>query len=319
MKTFSVSEAIAEPFRQAGRRPLATIVWGLVLLAPTVLVFAAVLPMMSEMFASDAFGPGADPGATPFGDDFGQAMEFQLWTQLANLVQLFCALFVTTAIIRAVFSGRRGDGTAFLRIGMDELYVAVVAVAIWIGMIALMVAAVLLAVAIGFAMSGMADPWRVLIYVGMGVALLIAFLALWGRLALIAPASMRYKTFAFVEGWNLGKGQTGRLLGLLIVQFLIAIGLGIALVLLFMIVAMMVGGGIAATNPDAVMDWLEGLPRQPALMVGLIVVLLVPLAWIQGFSNLLVTAPFARAVMDLAAEPDTAAGPISADTAPMGD
>src|SRR5690606_5992266 len=98
---------------------------------------------------------------------------------------------------------------------------------------------------------------------------------------------------------------------------LVAIVIGMALILLLVIVAMMVGGGVAATNPDAVLAWLEGLPEQPALLTGLVVVLLLPLAWIHGFSNLLVTAPFARAVMDLAAEP--AAAPISADTVPSGD
>lgn len=318
MTTFSVSEAIAEPFRQAGRRPFATIVWGLLLLAPTVLAFAALLPMLSDMIASGAFERG-DPGATLFDDDFGKAMQFQLWSNMANLLQLFGALFVTTAIIRAVFAGGRRDGTAFLRIGMDELYVAVVAVAIWIGMVILMVVGVLLAVAVGLALSGMADPWRALVYVGMGVALAIAFLALWGRLALIAPASIRYNTFAFVEGWKLGKGHSWRLLGLLIVQFVIAMVIGMALVLLLVMVAMIVGGGIAATDPDAVLEWLRGLPSQPAVLTGLIAVLLLPLAWIQGFSNLLITAPFARAVMDLAAEPEAAAAPISADTAPMGD
>ena len=39
----------------------------------------------------------------------------------------------------------------------------------------------------------------------------------------------------------------------------------------------------------------------------------------SAWYDLLITAPFARAVMDLAAEPEAAAAPISADTAPMGD
>lgn len=319
MKTFSISEAVAEPFRQAGRRPMATIIWGLVLLAPTVLAFAAMIPLLSEMAAAGAFEPGGHTNGSPFEDDFATAMQFHAWSQLANLLQLFAGLFVTTAIIRAVFSGRRGDGTAFLRVGMHELYVAVVAITIFVGMVLAMVVAVLLAVGVGLALSGVPDPWRILIYVGMGVALTVGFLALWGRLALMAPASIRYDTFAFVEGWKLGKGQTRRLLALLIAQILIAIGIGMALILLFVMVAMMVGGGVAAADPDAVLAWLEGLPERPALLVGLGLVLLLPLAWIQGFSQLLVTAPFARAVFDLAAEPETPGEANSADTAPIGD
>ena len=316
MKTFSITEAIAEPFRQAGRRPLATTIWGLVLLAPTVLVFASIIPLIGEMAEAGFFEPGANTDVSPFEDDFATAMQFQAWSNLANLLQLAGLLLVTTAIIRAVMNGRRGDGIAFLRIGMHELYVAVAGVAIFVGVMIAVVVAVLLAVGIGLALSGLADPWRPLVFVGMGLTLVIGFLALWGRLALIAPASLRYDTFAFVEGWNLGKGQTWRLLGLLILQFLVAMVIGIALLTLIVLVAMVVGGSVAATDPDAVLAWLRGLPEQPALLIGLGVVLLLPLAWVQGFSQLLVTAPFARAVLDLAGEPGPAAA-NSADTTPI--
>ena len=313
MKRFSVTEAIAEPFRQAGQRPMATTIWGLVLLAPTLLAFAGMIPLLREMAAAGAFDPGAGPDIVPFDGDVATAMQFHAWSQLANLLQLAAALFVTTAIIRAVMKGRRGDGTAFLRIGMQELYVAVAAVAIFVGMIILMVLAVLLAVALGLALSGLPDPWRPLIYVAMGIALAVGVLALWGRLALIAPASLRYDTFAFVEGWRLGAGQTWRLLGLLILQFLVAVVIGMALLMLVVIVALIVGGGVAATDPDAVLAWMESLPGRPGLLIGLGIALLLPLAWIQGFSQLLVTAPFARAVLDLASGAEAAAA-NSADT-----
>lgn len=318
MKRFSITEAIAEPFRQAGRRPMATIIWGLVLLAPSVLAFAGMIPLLQEMAASGAFEPGSS--VEPFDGDFATAMQFHLWSQLANLLQLFAALFVTTAIIRAVFSGRRGDGAAFLRIGMHELYVAVVAVTIFIGMMIAMVAAVLLAVAIGLALSGTPDPWRILIYVGMGVTLAVGFLALWGRLALLAPASLRYNTFAFVEGWKLGRGQTWRLVGVLILMFLIAIVVGIALAMVIGVVVMLVGGGLVLANPEAMLTWLEGLPERPYLLIGLGLVLLLPIAWIHGFFQLLSTAPFARAVRDLAAEAEpTAESANSADTTSIAD
>lgn len=315
MKTFSIGEAIAEPFRQAGRRPMAVIGWGLVLLAPTVIALAAMFPLLADMAASGAFDSGPDADVSPFDDDFAAVVQFQIWSQLANLLQLLAALLVTTAMIRAVFAGRRGDRTGFLRVGMHELYVAVIGVTIFFGMVIAMVSTALLAVAIGMAFRGLPDPWRVLVYVGMGIAYAVGFLALWGRLALLAPASLRYDTFAFVEGWKLGRGQTGRLLGVLILQFLVAIAIGIAFFLLFLIVVALVGGGVAAaTDPDAMLARLETLPDQPALLIGLGLVLLIPMAWIHGFFQLLATAPFARAVLDLEPRPD---GAISADTAPI--
>lgn len=318
MKTFSIGEAIAEPFRQAGRRPVATLVWGLVLLAPSAIVLAAVVPLLVELAASGALdqGPGAE--VSLFGDDFAAMMQFQIWSHLGNIAQLFTVLLATTAIIRAVFAGRRGDRVAFLRIGMHELYVAVVGLTIGVGVFIAMIVAVLLAVGVGFALGGVPDPWRILIYVGMGVALFVGFLALWGRLALLAPASLRYDTFAFVEGWRLGRGQTWRLLGLMIVMFLVMIALGIAVTILFMIVAMLVGGGLTVTDPEAVLAWLESLPERPGLLIGLGLVLLVPMAWIHGFCQLLGTAPFARAVLDLAREPEETPA-ISADTTPIAD
>lgn len=315
MKTFSIGEAIAEPFRQAGRRPMTVIGWGLVLLAPTVIAFAAMVPLLADMAASGAFDRGPDADVSPFDDNFAAMMQFQIWSQLANLLQLLAVLLVTTAMIRAVFAGRRSDRTGFLRVGMHELYVAVIGVTIFFGMITAMVATALLAVAIGMAFSGIPDPWRVLIYVGVGVAYAVGFLALWGRLALLAPASLRYETFAFVEGWKLGRGQTRRLLGVLLLQFLIFIAIGIAFALLLMLVVALVGGGVAAaTDPDAVLTWLETLPDRPALLIGVGIVLLIPLAWIHGFSQLLATAPFARAVLELEPRPDDA---ISADTTPI--
>lgn len=318
MKTFSIGEAIAEPFRQAGRRPVATFVWGLVLLAPSAIVLAAVVPLLVELAASGALdqGPGAE--VSLFEDDFAAMMQFQIWSHLGNIAQLFTVLLATTAIIRAVFAGRRGDRAAFLRIGMHELYVAVVGLTIGVGVFIAMIVAVLLAVGVGFALGGVPDPWRILIYVGMGVALFVGFLALWGRLALLAPASLRYDTFAFVEGWRLGRGQTWRLLGLMIVMFLVMIALGIAVTILFMIVAMLVGGGLTVTDPEAVLAWLESLPERPGLLIGLGLVLLVPMAWIHGFCQLLGTAPFARAVLDLAREPEETPA-ISADTTPIAD
>lgn len=315
MKTFSIGEAIAEPFRQAGRRPMAVIVWGLVLLAPAIIAFAAMIPLLADVAASGAFDRGPDADVSPFGDDFAAMVQFQIWSQLANLLQLLATLLVTTAMIRAVFAGRRSDRAGFLRVGMHELYVAVIGVTIFFGVIIAMISTALLVVAIGVALRGVPDPWRVLIYVGMGIAYTVGFLALWGRLALLAPASLRYETFAFVEGWKLGRGQTARLLGVLILQFLIFIAIGIALLLLLMLVVAVVGGGVAAaTDPDAMLAWLETLPNQPALLIGLGLVLLIPLAWIHGFCQLLVTAPFARAALELEPRSDDA---ISADTTPI--
>lgn len=308
MKTFSIMEAAAEPFRLVGRRPLATLAWGLVMLVPTIGMFAVFMPLIMDFMAMAAENPHGDPDM--FGEQIaGQMFQFQLWSNLLNLIQLFFLLFVTTAIIRAVFAGRRGDGFAFLRIGMDELRVAVVGVAVFVGMYVLTIIVVLLAVALGFALWSLLDPWRWLSYVGLGVSVFIGLLLLWGRLSLLAPASIHHQDFAFVEGWKMGRGQSWRLLGLLIVLLLICLLIGIACLVVAALVIAAVGGGMSAFGDhEALHAWFVSLPERPGLLAGAGAILLLPMAYLQGFSQALVTAPYAHVAARLTP------APISTDT-----
>lgn len=313
MKTFSITEAAAEPFRLVGRRPLATLAWGLVMLVPVVGSLALMIPLFREMAAAGAFDPETTAEPVMFGKDFAAMMQFQMWSGLLNLLQTFSLLLVTTAVIRAVFAGKRGDGAAFLRIGMDEFRVAVVGVAVFIGMYALAIITVLLAVAVGFAFWTLPDPWRWLSLLGLGGTAVIGFLLLWGRLCLLAPASMHHKDFAFVQGWKMGKGQSWRLLGLMIVLILICLLIGVAFLVLAAMVIGAVSGGLAAfSDPDAIEAWFLALPERPAMLAGAGAILLLPMAYLQGFSQALMTAPYAYVVARLAPAPistDTMAAP----------
>jgi len=301
MKTFSIMEAAVEPFRLVGRRPLSTIVWGLVLLGPGLLTIGALLPLIGELAASGAFSAealeAADSEEVLFGGDMAAMMQFQLWSNLAQLLGLLALVVVTAAIIRGVFAGRKGDPAFFLRVGMAELQVAIVGLAVGIGFLFVTLIAVLLAVGLGIALWQLADPWRWLLCIALGLAVGLGLLALWGRLSLLAPASIHYRTFAFEEGWKLGRGKTWSLLGLWIVLILIAIAVGIAFMTVFILIMLAVGGGLQLTDPAAIEAWVESLPRrQPALLAGMAVLLLIPMAWLHGFSQTLFTAPFAHVV-----------------------
>jgi len=311
MKRFSIMDAAVEPFRLVVRRPVATIVWGLVMLAPSLMVIGAMIPFISELSASGAFSPealaAADADEAPFGEDMAAMMQFQIWSNLAQLLGLLSVLFVTTAVIRAVYAGRKSDRAFFLRVGMAELQVAVVGVAVGIGVFFVALIAILLAVGIGFAVWQLGDPWRWLICIALGLAVFVGLMLLWGRLSLLAPASIHYKTFAFEEGWKLGRGKTWSLLGLWLIMVLFAIMVGIAFMILFLIVLFAVGGGVSATDPEALEAWFEGLAQQPAMLVGIGVVLLLPMAWLQGLSQTLFTAPYAHVVKALTAHEEAPA------------
>lgn len=300
MKTFSIMDAAVEPFRLVGRRPLSTVVWGLVMMAPGLMAIGAAAPLLGELAASGAFSPealeAAEADALPFGGDMAAMMQFQLWSNLAQLLGLLAWVVVTAAIIRGVFAGRKGERAFFLRVGMAELQVAVVGLAVGIGFLFVALLAILLAVGIGFAVWQLGDPWRWLLCIALGVTVFLGLMLLWGRLSLLAPASIHYRTFAFEEGWKLGRGKTWSLLGLWIVLILIGIVVGMAFTILFLTVIMAVGGGLQITEPEAIEAWITGLPQKPALLAGVAALLLVPMAWLQGFSQTLFTAPFAHVV-----------------------
>lgn len=308
MKTFSISDVISEAFRVGFGRPIATTAWGFVLTIPTFIALAAFAPMFADFSQNEVVEVVEADGL----EHLSWFWQLQILSQLANLLQLVCMLVVTTAIGRAVLSGRRRDPFLFFRFGRDELYVAVVGIVIGVGaMLALMVV-VLLALAIGLSLKDMADPWRTLTYVAMAVGITVGFLLLWGRLALMAPASLRYGVIGFEQGWRLGRGQTWRLLAVMLLIGVLYLAFGLALLLLAVVISAALGwAGPAPFQAEMVEAWFEGLSDPPAWLFAAGVAVMLPLSWVQGFSQVLATAPFAKAVQVLAEQAPVEAGPAT--------
>ena len=109
-RRFSIGEAIGEPFRLAFRRPLTTMLWGLISIVPSFIVFAAMGPFIAETITTHglAAAGGAQPGVGDF-ESFNQFMMFQAWSGLSQMLSLLALLLVTTAIARAVIRGRGAD------------------------------------------------------------------------------------------------------------------------------------------------------------------------------------------------------------------
>ena len=121
---------------------------------------------------------------------------------------------------------------------------------------------------------------------------------------MIAPASVLHRTFAFEQGWKLGRGRTGALLGMMLLIILImlvvqalAVGIGSAV---FMVAA----GGmdwsriLAAIeeNPVAALTALFNANWPWVTLAGLAV------SALHGAILTLSIAPFASAVRQLSAE-----------------
>lgn len=297
MARFSIGTAIGEAFGLMRRRPLAVFVWGLLMVAPSVASMALILPMMGEMFASIASGADHEQIHDAM---MGKMMQMQGVSSLLNLLQLVLTVIVYTAVMRAVVRPRE---TSFfsLRVGMDELRVAVVGLAIVVGFYMLVLVLALLGVGIGFAVWGLGEPYNWLIIAGLCIGL---FVAIWfgaARVSLIAPASVLYQTFAFEEGWKLGRGRTGALFGMMLLIVLI--------VVVTEMIVFGIGAAVVAVTAGG-MDWPQihsAIEDDP--MAGLHALFVANWPWVtlaalvvSAFYGFLVTlgiAPFASACRQL--------------------
>jgi hypothetical protein len=302
---FSIGEAVGEPFRLAFKRPLMTMAWGLITIVPSFIVFAAMGPMFAEMIESGGLAAaGGQPGANDF-DTFNQFMMFQAWSGLSNILSLLALLVVTTAIIRAVLRAPRRDGAAFLRLSKDEFHVAVIGVAIVVGVCMIAALGIAAIAAFGIAGATTGAAWAMWTAVLIGFGLFVALVVLWGRLALIAPTAVITGELAFEAGWRAGRRQTGRLFLLMLALIGVSILIGMGMMVLFILAAIIFGGGLEAWADEAAVEaWMLAQLENPLPLIAVSLVALIPLSWIQGFSAALWTAPYAVAARGLAPLPD---------------
>jgi hypothetical protein len=302
MKRFSIGTSIGDGFGLIGRRPFAVFAWGLLMVAPMFGAVGLMIPAMGEMFANMPDPGSATAADTAFSEGMvAQMMQFQMASLLANLGQYLAMAVVYTAIFRAIL--RPAERSFFsLRVGMDELRVAVAGLAIGIGLYIVMIFGILLCVALGFGLWAQGEAIALSVCGIVGLALLLAML--WGlaRLSMIAPASVLHRDFAFAQGWKLAAGKGWPLLGM---QLLICLMIFVIYVVVVIIVALAAGGVIAATGsalehttPDA--NPFEGMSawlavNWPWLVVGGLVV-----AWVYGAFMAVMIAPFASACRQLA-------------------
>ena len=302
---FSISEALASGFRLARRRPLQVWAWGVVSVAPSLLIGALMLRLFGSIALTDM--ASEEPSAA----FVGQMLQFQVWSGLANILQALIWVVVTAAIFRAVLFPERQAPFAGMKLGMDEVRVAVVALAMIVGFYAAAIVIGLVAFAIGVAL------WFVSEMAAVALGLLTALaagLAVWCvilRACLIMPASVALNDFAFVSGWKLSRGQVLRLLGLSLA--IIAVVLAIELALLAVIaVVLFLAAGVNVFSLAAMLD--QGAP--PTVDWGVLIpwtlAAFVPLSWLQGFLTTVMMAPYAEACRSLLAQaPQDEARPVA--------
>ncbi len=275
---FSIGQALTAGLRLPVRHPLAALVWGGLIMAFTAVTYALMWPM----FEAFPLTPGSDPQA------FESRMAASIGPlsgvfNLLSLVQIGLSLVIWTAAMRATLRIGRPDKWFFMRVGMDELRVAVMMVALFVGLYILIFVVALLGVAVGAVLYAVSEIALVIGVFAMVLIGLIGLLAIWSRVCLLAPASVVLGEFAFVEAWRMGRGQTLKLMAL-----------NLAVWVIYMLVYVVVGGIVAAIliggffasggawpdEPQTVGDLLAVV--QP--MMGWIVLAFVPLTLFAGWA-----------------------------------
>jgi hypothetical protein len=288
MKTFSMGEALGSGFEMIVKRPLAVLLWGVLLYLPGIASILALAPFLGDSWM--------DPGATPDLSD-AQAidafLQAQGWSMLSNVLSLVVQAVIGVAVIRLVLWPRT-SGWAGLRFGAAEFCYIVVQIALSVALGILAVLAILLAVFIGVAFRG-ADPMiQPFVWIVLGLAGTVLFLWAWARTGLISVASVDRKALAFEDGWRMTRGQSVKLALMGVISAILCI-----IVFLPVVALAALSVGLAGIDWAAFADaerWT--LTWEPRLMIGFGLALLFIFAG-TGAATAVAYAPWASAYRQL--------------------
>jgi hypothetical protein len=213
--SFSFSDALSAPFAMLRRRPLYLFVWGLMMAAMVAAIYSLMIPMFATLPLLDSDDAAAMEQLA------AQMSGFSLIMNGLNILMYLLMLVLWTAAGRAALSSGRGDRFLFLRLGMDELRVAVVIIAVFVGWYIALLILVLIGVGLVAAFWATSEATGVVVAIVYGLVVLVASIWALVRVSLIAPASLILEDFAFAAGWRIARGQVWKLIGLNLVVWVI--------------------------------------------------------------------------------------------------
>ncbi len=290
--TFSATDAAFEGFRVVRRKPMLLLWWAAFYLVSFALIFLVAAGPIAGLMAAASDLENMGPGATP--EDLQPLM--MAYASILPLVLplgLLVGAVLSAAVARSVLEpGKSAFG--YLRVGMDEVRVAVVSLVLMIVLwLASAVSFGLAGVIAGF--LGAADvPGGPLIMVVVFLAAAAFLIWLSVRLSLAVPITVAEKKFAFFDSFKVTGGRIWSLIGMAVIAFVMTMVVGILTSIIFFPITM----GIGAT-----IDWqsLEGLGAMGIVQaVGpMILVAIVLQAISSSLSAAVMYAPFAAAYRDL--------------------
>ena len=290
--TFSATDAAFEGFRVVRRKPLVLLWWAAFYLISFALIFLLAAGPIAGLMAAAADLEDMGPGATP--EDLQPFMMAYLAIfPIVIPLGILMGAILNAAVARSVLQpGASAFG--YLRLGMDEVRVAVVSVVLSIvmGLAAMVLFGVAGAIA-GF--LGAAEvPGGPLIMVVIFLAAVAAMIWLAVRLSLAIPITVAEKKFAFFDSFKVTGGHVWGLIGMAVIAFVMTLVVSILTSIVFFPITMGFGAAV---------DWqsLEGMNAMGILQaIGPMVAVAIIL---QAVSSALLAAvmyaPFAAAYRDL--------------------
>ncbi len=301
---FDIGTAFSDTFALISQRPVWMIVWGALLVLVPLL---PAIPFYSWM-ATNADILMNDPEA------INQASGAVSLANLSSILQFLLLIPIVAAIIRYVL-GKSGSAVfAGLRLGMDELWVFLACIALYIGMMIAIMIVLMIAFLVGVVVFvGGNQVAGVLVGILIGFLLMLPILWLSIRLSLLLPASVDLNNFALAESWRATKGRFWPLFGTWFLMVLVSVGLSILWLVVLSIIAVivvvigtMMGMASFGTEPET-WNWL------PLVLIGGVLAI-VPTLWLSGVAYVLYCGPFTSAwrqlrpapvvVADMAVEPE---------------
>jgi len=261
MAGVSVSAAAGAGFALIGRKPLIVLAWGMVIFLAGVLpgggLFALVGPSMMDFFRQAAMHPQSPPDPSQLSGLGG----LMLLNPLIQLIGIAFRAVLCAAVFRAVLTP--GDSRfAYLRIGMQEVWLAVLFLAETILLGLLMVAiAIPTGIVVVLAFVFLAH-WAAALFTVVTVGAVIGlFFWVLLRFALAGPMTFDEGEFRLFESWAVTRGHAAELLGMVLLLFVFILIIEMVLMAV-MGVSVFAVFGAAAFQRDQVAAFFQQPPAQ---------------------------------------------------------
>ena len=296
MAVIPVGEVAFAGFDVVRRKPLAVLVWGLVMFAFFLANLVSVTARFGSLWQAVEQADGAEPS---LGDVLAMQVQLMMFQFGIWLASILVRVVLTCAVFRAVLEPQ-DDRFAYMRLGKAELLVALVLLCLSIILTILIMGGLL--VGVGVTMAAWAASKALAIGLGMLIflALLVLFAWVGVRLSIALPMTFAERRFRFFEAWELTRGNVGNLFLVLLVVIAIVLLIEIAIggLVAAIVLSMAAGGAFTEASVEAFFqrppqEWLGVLG--PAVL-GLGALFAVILAALQAIA----TAPWAAAYRALA-------------------